>query len=144
IRNERFDFDADGTDEIYLTAPKFAALLKANDGATMAALDFRSEAVALVNSLQRRPETYHARLADAVHGRSGGVASIHDQIRAKEPGLVDHLRYDRWPRHAFRLLLFPNAKIYSDYDAIALNESIAFAAGSYRTKKSNGGEVSFE
>jgi 4-alpha-glucanotransferase len=144
LHNEPCDFDADGANEIYLTSPKFAALLKPNDGATVAALDFRPEAVALINSLQRRSETYHARLAEAVHGQSDGVASIHDQIRAKEPGLAERLRYDRWARNAFRLLLFPNGKTYADYDAIRLEESAAFAGGVYRTKKSAGGEVTFE
>ncbi len=144
VQSERLDFDADGADEIYLTATKFAALLKPNDGATIAMLDFRPEAVALVNSLQRRPETYHARVAEAIHGETSGVASIHHQIRAKESGLADRLRYDRWPRHAFRLLLFPNGKNYADYDAIRLDESAAFAGGVYRTKKSAGGDVAFE
>jgi hypothetical protein len=144
VHGERFDFDVDGADEVYLTAPKFAALLKPNDGATIAALDFRPDAVALINSLQRRPETYHARVAEAVHGETGGVTSIHDQIRAKESGLADRLRYDRWPRNAFRLLLFPNGKNYADYDAIRLDESARFAAGVYRTKKSSGGDVTFE
>jgi 4-alpha-glucanotransferase len=144
VRNERFDFDADGTEEIYLTAPTFAALVKPNDGATVAALDFRSSAVALINSLHRSPETYHARLAGAVHGEGSGVASIHDRVRAKESGLADRLRYDRWPRNAFRLLLFPNGKTHADYDAVRLDESVAFAAGGYRTKKSAGGGLSFE
>jgi 4-alpha-glucanotransferase len=79
-----------------------------------------------------------------VHGETGGVASIHDQIRAKESGLADRLRYDRWPRNAFRLLLFPNGRTYSDYDAIRLDESAAFAAGVYSAKKSSGGEVACE
>jgi 4-alpha-glucanotransferase len=144
VHSEKFDFDADGADEIYLSAPQFAALLKPNDGATLAALDFRPEAVALINSLQRRPETYHARLADAVHGGSGGVASIHDQARAKEAGLADRLRYDRWARNAFRLLLFPNGKSYADYDAVRLEESAPFAGGVYAAKKSSGGEVTFD
>jgi alpha-amylase len=143
VRSEKFDFDADGADEIYLSAPTLAALLKPNDGATVAVLDFRPEPVALINSLQRRPETYHARLAEASHGESGGVASIHDQVRAKEPGLADRLRYDRWARNAFRLLLFPNGKTYADYDAIRLEESAAFAGGVYTVKKSSGGEAVF-
>jgi alpha-amylase len=144
VRSERLDFDADGPIEIYLTANKFAALLKPNDGATVAALDFRPSAVALINSLQRRPEAYHTRVADAVHGESGGVASIHDQIRAKESGLADHLRYDRWPRNAFRLLLFANGKTFADYDGVRLEESPEFAAGGYTTKRSSGGEVALE
>jgi alpha-amylase len=83
-------------------------------------------------------------VADAVHGESGGVASIHDQIRAKESGLADRLRYDRWPRNSFRLLLFANGKTFADYDAVRFDESADFAAGSYTTKRSSGGEVTFE
>lgn len=143
IRNEHLDFDADGMDEFYLTAPSFAALVKPNDGATVAAIDFRPTAVVLINSLQRRLEAYHARLADAGTGGTGGVASIHDQVRVKEPGLEHHLRYDRWPRHAFRLLLFPKSKTHVDYEAIRLEESAAFAGGMYLVDKSSGGKLSF-
>lgn len=144
VRSERLDFDADGAEEIYVTAPKFAVLLKPGDGATVAALDFRPTAVALINSLQRRPETYHARLADAAGSIGRGIASIHDQVRVKEPGLEKRLRYDRWARHAFRLLLFPYGKTRTDYDAVRLEESATFAGGAYRVKKCAGGEIVFD
>ena len=129
---QRLDFDADGAEEVYVTSPQFAALLKPSDGATLAALDFRPSEVTLVNSLQRRPEAYHARLRDASGSTAGQVASIHEQARAKEEGLERHLRYDRWPRHAFRLLVFAPSKTYDDYQAVRLEENAAFAAGSYR------------
>ncbi len=144
VRSERFDFDADGAEEVYLTAPKFAALIKPGDGATVAALDFRPTAVALINSLQRRPEPYHARLAEAADSKSRGIASIHDQVRVKEPGLDQRLRYDRWARHAFRLLLFPCGKTRIDYDAVRLEESATFAGGAYRVKESAGGRIVFD
>lgn len=144
VRCEPCDFDADGAEEFYVTAPSFAALVKPNDGATVAMLDFRPAAVALINSLQRRPETYHARLAEAAHGAGGAVASIHDQVRVKEPGLEHKLRYDRWARHSFRLLLFPLGKKWADYEAVRLEESAAFAAGSYQAEKFAGGNLTFE
>jgi len=128
----RLDFDADGAEEIYLTSRRYAALLKPSDGATLAALDFRSRDATLINSLERRPEAYHARLRDAAAAASKGVASIHEQSRVKEEGLERRLRYDRWPRHAFRLLLFAPWKSYEDYEALRLEESAQFAAGAYR------------
>ncbi|MBI3670292.1 MAG: DUF1926 domain-containing protein, partial [Acidobacteria bacterium] len=128
---ERLDFDTDGAEEIYLTSPQFAALLKPADGGTLAELDFRINDVTLINSLQRRPEAYHARLREAASGAAGHVASIHEQTRVKEQGLERRLRYDRWPRHAFRLLLFDAAKTYEDYEALRLEETAALAAGAY-------------
>jgi alpha-amylase len=132
---ERLDFDADGTEEIEIASPQFAALVKPSAGGTLEALDFRPRAVTLVNSLQRRVEAYHARVRDAAAQVGGPVTSIHDQTRAKEPGLEQRLRYDRWPRHAFRLLLFGESKEHADYEAIQLEENAAFAGGDYRTEE---------
>ena len=130
-RAARLDFDADGAEEVYVTSRQFAALVKPSDGATLAALDFRKSDATLINSLQRRPEAYHGRLLEAASGGVHAVSSIHEQARVKEEGLERRLRYDRWPRHAFRLLLFAPGKTYDDYEALRLEESAAFAAGAY-------------
>jgi len=131
IRVEKIDFDLDGQQEFCVRAPQLAAIVQPSDGATIAALDFCPTAVTLINSLMRRPEAYHARLAEAARGSGASVASIHEQTRSKEPGLEKHLRYDRWPRHSFRLLLFPATKKHADYEVIELRESASFAAGTY-------------
>jgi 4-alpha-glucanotransferase len=138
------DFDVDGKDEICIEARNFSGIVKPSDGATIAALDFRPSAVALINSLQRRLEAYHSRLADAAHSAAGGVASIHDSVRVKEPGLDQRLRYDRWPRNPFRLLLFAQEKAWTDYEALKLDESAAYAAGAYKRRDSAPGNVTFE
>jgi len=144
VRSERTDFDADGLEEIYLTAPNFSAVVKPDDGATVAALDFRPTAVTIINSLQRRPEAYHARLAEVGDRAGGGVASIHNQVRAKEAGLEKRLCYDRWARHSFRLLLFPNEKTRAEYNAIRLEESGSVAGGGYVVKKFAGSRIVVE
>lgn len=143
IRVERLDFDADGNEEICVTSPQFCAVVKPSDGATIAALDFRPTAVALINSLMRRPEAYHARLAEAARAAGEGVASIHEQMRCKEPGLEKRLHYDRWPRHLFRLLIFPEGKTHADYEAVRLEESASFAAGDYTPGKHSGSKLEF-
>ena len=132
---ERLDFDADGMEEIEIVSPQFAALVKPSGGGTLEVLDFRPSAVTLVNSLQRRLEAYHARLSGAAAGGGGQVASIHEQTLAKEGGLEQRLRYDRWPRHALRLLIFANGKNHADYASVRLEENATFAAGDYRTDK---------
>ena len=144
VKCERVDFDADGLDEIYVTSKPFSALIKPDDGATVAAMDFRPSSVPLINSLKRQPEASHLRLAEAGRGPGGAVASIHDQVNVKEAGLEQRLRYDRWARHTFRLLVFPLQKTHADYDALQVEESAAFAGGAYVPQDSKGGKCSFE
>ena len=137
-RVELLDYDADGAGELLFTAPEYQALLKPNDGGTIAALDFRPAAATLVNSILRRPESYHTTLREAA-GKSatGEVASIHEQTRVKEPGLERFLRYDRWPRHAFRALLFDPSRTHADYEALELQEDAGFAGGPFAVKNSD-------
>jgi 4-alpha-glucanotransferase len=134
------DFDADGREEIEITAPHFAAVVKPSDGGTLALLDFRPSAATLINSLQRRVEAYHSRLQNAAQF-AAKVASIHDQTLAKEPGLEKYLKYDRWPRNTFRLLLFAPGKTHAEFEALNLEESAAFAGGDYRLERSTAEEV---
>ena len=129
---ERLDFDADGREEIEIVSPQFAAVVKPSGGGTLELFDFRPSAVTLVNSMQRRLEAYHARVSGAAAGAGGQVVSIHDQTLVKEAGLEKRLRYDRWPRHALRLLLFAEGKKHEDYEGVRLEENAVFASGDYR------------
>jgi len=136
----QLDFDADGREEIEITSPKFAAVIKPSDGGSLAVLDFRPSAVTLINSLQRRVEAYHSKLQNAAQF-AAKVASIHEQTLAKEPGLEKHLKYDRWARNAFRLLLFAPGKTHADFAALRLEESAAFAGGDYRVERATAHEI---
>jgi 4-alpha-glucanotransferase len=136
-RVELLDYDADGVNELLFTSPESQLLLKPHDGGTIAAVDFRPAAATLVNSILRRPEEYHTRLREAAgKPATASVASIHEQTRVKEPGLERFLRYDRWPRHAFRVLIFDPARTHADYEALELNEDPGFASGVFTVKNS--------
>ncbi len=137
----RLDFDADGRDEIYLTSDRYAALVSSDDGGTVPILDFRPPNVALINSLARRPEAYHDKLRNLPARNSRGVHSIHDQTRMKEEGLDRWLHYDRWPRNAFRLLLFARGKTHQDCAAVQLDEDATIASGLYRVTDFSPGRV---
>lgn len=139
-RVEMLDYDADGGTELLFTAPEYQALLKPSDGATMAALDFRPSSATLINSMFRRPEAYHTRLREAASAPQpapGTAVSIHDQVRVKEPNLDRFLRYDRFPRHAFRLLAFDAARSFADYETLQLREAEMPAGGAYLLKTSS-------
>ena len=139
--SKRLDFDADGSEEVYFTSDCYAALVQPADGGTISALDFRMPNVTLINSLMRRPEAYHEAVRKLKEAKPGGVASIHDQHRAKEEGLERWLKYDRWRRNSFRVLLFAVERNFSDYEAIALEEDSALAGGRYRIEKSSKRDV---
>jgi 4-alpha-glucanotransferase len=137
-RVELLDYDADGAHEHLFTASEYQVLLKPTDGGTLAAFDFRPAAATLINSIQRRPEAYHARLRGAAKSAvPGAVSSIHEQTLAKEPGLERFLRYDRFPRHAFRVLLFDPARTQSDYETLDLQEDPGFAGGAFHVKSAS-------
>jgi 4-alpha-glucanotransferase len=141
-RVELLDYDADGAHEHLFTASEYQALLKPTDGGTLAAFDFRPAAATLVNSIQRRPEAYHARLREAAKSAvPGAVASIHEQTLVKEPGLERFLRYDRWPRHAFRVLLHDPARTQSEYETLELQEDPGFAGGAFHVKSSSANDA---
>ncbi len=127
----RLDFDADGYEEVYVTNETCAALVKPSDGGTLAALDFRPSEATLINSIERRVEASHVKLKEAGAAAPQKADSIHDRVSAKEENLAERLLYDRWARHAFRLLLFSPWKTREDYAKLRLEESGPLAAGPY-------------
>ncbi len=135
-RVELLDYDADGKNELLFTGAEYQALLKPSDGGTLATLDFRPMAATLVNSMQRRPEAYHTRLREASQRAEGAVASIHEQTRVKEPNLERFLKYDRWARHAFRILVFDPKRQQSDYESLQLMEDVSVAGGEFAVQSS--------
>lgn len=138
-RVEHLDYDSDGAPELLFTAPEYQALLKPSDGATFPMFDFRPTASAIVNSIIRRPEAYHTRLREASLPKPGELSavSIHDQVRVKEPNLERFLRYDRFPRHSFRILLFDPARTQPQYDTLELGELASVAAGPFSIRSSS-------
>ena len=142
VHSTPLDFDADGREELYLTSDRYAALIDPADGGTISLLDFRPPNVTLINSLQRRVETYHAKLRNLSSHRAHGAVSIHEQTRAKEANLERWLFYDRWPRNSCRLLLFGPGKTHEDYAMVRLEEDAALAGGRYRVMDSSSTGVS--
>jgi 4-alpha-glucanotransferase len=135
-RVEMLDYDTDGRNELLFTGPEYQALLKPADGGTLAALDFRPTGSTLINSMQRRPEAYHKRLREASPTVTGAVTSIHEQTRVKEPNLERFLKYDRWARHAFRILVFDPKRTQADYEGLQLKEDASFAGGEFSVRAS--------
>ncbi len=124
------DFDVDGQEEILIRQSIAGMTLHPADGATASSLRFKPVNVELVNSLMRRPESYHALVRKHVSSKQGpreGPASIHDQVLSKESHLDALLRYDRYARHAFRTYVFPSVKNWKDFEFLRLEENETLA-----------------
>jgi len=85
-RIETGDLDLDGHPDAVVETSRWAAWLSARGG-RMWAFDDRQGLWNYGDTMARREEAYHRRLQEAEVGAAEGE-SIHDSVRAKEPGLV--------------------------------------------------------
>ena len=89
----------------------------------------------LADTLTRRAEGYHARLSEADAGDSGaGAASIHDRIRAKQPGLEQALHRDRRVRASFLDHVLPATARPEEFRDSAAEEWGDFADRAFDTE----------
>jgi alpha-amylase len=119
VSAERRDLDLDGVDEVRLAGAGQVVTIDLAEGAGIGSWDIRAVRHAAAAVMRRRPEAYHATLrtlAGSPDGRtvstgrvtSGAAetaseqspASIHETVRAKEPGLADLLVYDAYERRS--------------------------------------------
>jgi alpha-amylase len=96
LRTLTTDFNKDGRPELIVEGDDFHAVLEPGQGGTLTELDYLPRPINLSDTLTRRKEAYHGKLRALASqgGAGGGVASIHEQVRAKEPGLEKKLFYD--------------------------------------------------
>jgi alpha-amylase len=92
------DYNFDARQEIRLANDRLIGLLAPAAGGMLYELDVRPICVNLLATLARRPEAYHKKIATGASGSNGQVASIHDRVVFKQPGLDQRLQYDRFPR----------------------------------------------
>lgn len=117
---ERVDFDCDGADEIFVETPALTLCVKPSMGGALAEIDDLRSRVNLTDTLTRRKEAYHEKVARAVlweekpetangeapaEEEEKAAESIHDIVRAKEPDLEKRLIYD-WHRRSACLAHF--------------------------------------
>jgi 4-alpha-glucanotransferase len=105
------DVDADGQDELQIDTERFTLVASPRRGGALYELSDKAIGFNFLNTVARRPEAYHARVAAA--GRDATeVRSIHERVVAKQEGLERFLIYDRHRRCALvDRLLSPNATL---------------------------------
>ena len=131
------DLDLDGAPEIQIANAGARLQIDPAEGGAITAIDLRAPHHALLAVLRRRPEAYHEKLRahaaiEAAGGSApaaaeeGAVASIHDIVAVKEPGLAAKLIYDDHERRSALLRLYP-----AGTDGRAIAAGTATASGSF-------------
>ncbi|MCS7305216.1 MAG: DUF1926 domain-containing protein [Thermoguttaceae bacterium] len=98
VQDSHDDYNFDGRPEVCLANDKFALWFAPAQGGMLYELDVRKARVNLLATLARRPEAYHQKVRQGASQRQDQVASIHDRIVFKQPGLDRRLQYDDHPR----------------------------------------------
>jgi 4-alpha-glucanotransferase len=104
------DTDLDGRDEVVLAGPGQFVTVKLEEGGGIPRWDLRAAGHPLAAVMRRRPEAYHETLRahelaghaapDSEPTEGGAPASIHDIVKVKQEGLLDHLAYDAYERRS--------------------------------------------
>ena len=94
---EKGDFDKDGSEEVMLNSGFLNLFLDPAEGGRLTELDWKPRSFNLTNTLTRRREGYHDKIAYA-SADAGEIKTIHERVVVKEEGLECHLLYDWYKR----------------------------------------------
>lgn len=103
---ETVDWDLDGTDEVVLSGHGQTLSVHPGQGGASPIWYLSSGAINLADSMTRRPEAYHARVAGE-EGRGDG-GKLADQFEGGDAELASLLAYDDVPRTAGLCWWFPD------------------------------------
>ncbi|UCE06236.1 MAG: DUF1926 domain-containing protein [bacterium] len=96
------DFNADGRNELIVETKIYNLYFAPHSGGTLFELDYKPRAINLLDTITRRKEAYHSKILNLKNktnkNNGSGVASIHDLVTVKEPGLEKRLKYDWYRR----------------------------------------------
>ncbi len=133
------DYDCDGRDELIISSNKYTAIFKPSCGGMLIELDSHEANFNLNDTLSRRKEGYHWKLAKAQldnGNASDKTASIHDIVLAKETGLDKLLAEDWYLRRCFIDHFFTAQTDINSFLNGKFGEEGDFVLGSYEYNKS--------
>ncbi len=97
---EMVDYNFDGAEEILLNGPDLGVVISPKEGGSLLELDFKPRNFNLLDTLSRRPESYHCNIFELAGSQCADneVKTIHHITRVKEAGLENLLTYDNYRR----------------------------------------------
>jgi len=134
IEIERGDFDQDGNEEVMLNSGLLNLFMDPAEGGRLTELDWKPRSFNLTNTLTRRREGYHDKVALATSKETSGTKTIHDRIVAKEEGLQYHLQYDWYTRGSLLDHFLGSGVDLASFMKSEYYEAGDFILGAYRMK----------
>jgi len=129
---ETLDLNLDLRPEAVLRTRTLRVVVCPADGGTIIELSYRPGDANLINSLQRRPEAYHAQIRDSLGPQNPANLPGAEAASAPADNFERWLRYDRYPRTCGRLYLLPHAATFARHQFLAGGELPDAAAGAYQ------------
>lgn len=99
LRTESIDIDADGQPEVVIENALQTLIFSPHIGGALREWDWHAFPTNLIDTMARRPEAYHKKIADAIVEGQATSADVAGKTKAKSAGLADALvcdQYDRW------------------------------------------------
>jgi hypothetical protein len=134
------DYNLDARQEVRLENDALIALVRPALGGHLYELDFRANAVNLLATLERRPESYHRAIMETIERQKGdqphdnGATNGHERVILKQEGLDRLMVYDRSPRKALVDHFYPIEVGLDDLAACRDVERGDFVTGTYLAK----------
>lgn len=128
------DFNLDARQEVRLENDQLIAFVRPATGGHVYELDVRRSLTNILNTLDRRPEPYHAAIAAAAGMGDTEPAFKPDRVILKQDGLGQLLVYDRHPRKALVDHFFAPDTTLDDLAACRAVERGDFVQGAYLSR----------
>jgi alpha-amylase len=129
---EKGDFDQDGSEEIMINSELLNVFVDPAEGGRITELDWKPRSFNLTNTLTRRREGYHDKIAHAASGTASGEAkTIHERVVVKEEGLQHHLQYDWYQRASLLDHFLESGVDLANFMRLEYYEAGDFVRGTY-------------
>lgn len=130
------DLNFDGKNEVRLENDHAVAFIAPATGGHLYELDIRPINLNAAASLARRPEAYHEKIRNFQpnNGDDHHVASIHDRVVFKQPGLDERLAYDWYERKSLIDHFFEPELSVQDLTHSRFRELGDFVNGAYEAR----------
>src|SRR3990172_9049727 len=137
---ETGDFDMDGNEEVVVNSELLSLFIDPADGGRLSELDWKPRSFNLTNTLTRRRESYHDKIA--LCGKdSCDTKTIHERAAVKEEGLQYHLQYDWYARGSLLDHFLGSGVDLSSFMKSEYYEAGDFVLGAYRMRSKKQGGV---
>lgn len=133
---ETTDFDADGSEEVLVSTPKYNSYFHPGEGGTLFELDYKPKSLNLLDTLARREEAYHREILQGPR-KKGKSISIHERSKVIKGDLANYLYYDWYRRVSFIDHFFPLNTELEAFKNCAYEEMGDFVGQPYSAKVSD-------